>query len=140
MSKRRDLVIIALLTGFSVTTAALALTVGISPGPCANILSITRAFTVIADLDGYNGSKYQPAPWPEMRANRCDTVVINLVNHDTQAHGLAVELYANNGVEAPAGKTLTLRFLTTTAGQFKVFCNIRCTVHALMQQGRLTVT
>ena len=138
--KRRDLVIIALLMGFSSTTAVLALTVGIFPAPCANIPGTTRIFTVIADLDGYNGSKYQPAPWPEIRANRCDTIIINLANHDTQPHGLAVELYANSGVEASNGKTITLRFLATRAGEFKVFCTIFCTVHVLMQQGRLTVT
>lgn len=138
--RRRDVVIIGLLVGFSAAAAGLALTVGVPPGPCANTHGITRTFAIIADLDGYNGSRVQLAPWPEMSVSRCDTVVISLVNRDAQTHGLTVEFYANNGIEAQVGQTLTLRFLATTTGQFRVFCHIPSSVHVFMQQGQLTVT
>ncbi len=138
--RRRDVVIIGLLVGFSAAAAGLALTVGLPPGPCANTHGTTRTFTVIADLDGYNGSIYQPAPWPEMSVSKCDTVVISLANRDAHTHGLTVEFYANNGIEAQVGQTLTLRFLATTVGQFRVFCHIPSSVHVSMQQGQLTVT
>ena len=138
--RRREVVIIGFLVGFSAAAAGLALTVGLPPGPCANTHGITRTFTIIADLDGFNGSRYQPSPWPEMSVSRCDTVVISLANRDAQTHGLTVEFYANNGIEAQAGQTLTLRFLATTTGQFRVFCHIPSTAHVFMQQGQLTVT
>ena len=140
MVRRREVVIIGFLVGFSAAAAGLALTVGLPPGPCANTHGITRIFTIIADLDGFNGSRYQPAPWPEMSVSRCDTVLISLANRDAQTHGLTVEFYANDGIEAQAGQTLTLRFLATTAGQFRVFCHVPSSVHVFMQQGQLTVT
>ncbi len=140
MVRRRDVVIIGFFVGFSAAAAGLALTVGLPPGPCANTHGTTRTFTVIADLDGYNGSIYQPAPWPEMSVSRCDTVVISLANRDAQTHGLTVEFYANNGIEAQSGQTQTLRFLATTVGQFRVFCHVPSNVHVFMQQGQLRVT
>lgn len=102
----------------------------------------SRTFTIIADLNGYNNSRTLVGlgVWPIMNVSRCDHVTIRLVNTDNQAHGLAVGVYANSGLRVPAGQTLSLGFLASKIGQFRVFCTIVCTVHDYMLNGQLNVT
>ena len=68
-------------------------------------------------------------------------VTIRLVNQDTsQAHGLAVDLYANNGVIAGPGQTVQMTFLANRSGSYKIVCTIQCSVHKIMLNGLLQVT
>ncbi len=71
----------------------------------------------------------------------CDMVVINLVSRDVQAHGLAVDFYTANGIEAVGQEPqpVILLFLATRSGEFRVYCTIPCSVHNYMQHGQLTV-
>jgi len=74
-----------------------------------------------------------------MTASTCDTVVIHFANRDVQAHGLSVDFYVGNGLEALGGDNVRVQFLAVKTGDFRVFCNTLCSVHSYMQHGRLTV-
>lgn len=137
--RRRALIIISILVSASAVSGLLILTIGLPSSSCANKPGTAHTFTIIADLDGFNGSRNRPTPWPVMNAQRCDTVAIVFVNADTQAHGLAVDFYSIRGVAPHGGETQTLSFTATKPGQFRVFCNIFCTVHIFMQDGLLNV-
>lgn len=98
-----------------------------------------RAFTIIADTNGFNNSRLTTGAWPVLTVHRCDKVVITVVNRDAQAHGLAITGYAPSGVIAPPQTIQTLTFLANQRGQFRIYCNIFCTVHVFMQSGLLLV-
>ncbi len=136
-----DLIAIGLALASATGAVAYALTYSIPGPPCPNTPRTTHTFTIVADLGGYNGSRYQEGSGPLMRVHRCDWVEIRLVNHDVQAHGLAVDFYAVNGVEAVGGgsEPVRLPFLATKSGEFRVYCTIVCSVHNYMQHGQLSV-
>ncbi len=71
--------------------------------------------------------------------NRCDMVVIKIVNQDTQTHGFAISYYANKGSEIPGEQTLTVQFLASKTGQFRIYCIVPCTAHSYMLYGTLNV-
>ena len=108
--------------------------------PCSSNIGTTRAFTIVVDLTGYNGSASQSGPWPVISVQRCDTVVFTVINDDTQAHGFAVASYSNVGLELVGGDQQKLQFQATRIGQFRIYCTSKCTVHYLMQNGLLNVT
>src|SRR5713101_2210972 len=111
---KRRFIAIALLGAAIATSVTAFLVIGLPIAfPCATTPGSARSFTLIADLNGFNGSKNQPAPWPMMNAGRCDEVTIRFVNQDNQTHGLAVEFYANSGLTPQGGQTQTLSFRAT---------------------------
>ncbi len=130
------LVIVAGSVGASIVT----LQIGIPSSPCQNIIGAVHTFTIIADLNGFNNSKAQQGNGPYLTVNRCDTVVINVVNRDTQAHGFVVAYYAPHGLDVQGGSSQPFRFLATRSGEFKIQCNTTCSIHSLMLNGLLTVT
>jgi len=109
------------------------------PSPCSSVTGTIRAFTIIIDLTGYDGSGSQSGPWPVISVQRCDTVVFTVINNDTQAHGFAVASYSNVGLELVGGDHQKLQFQATRIGQFRIYCTSKCTVHYLMQNGLLNV-
>lgn len=106
----------------------------------------TAIFTIVMANEGvnvgFNGSRYHPAPWPVMNVTRGQNVIIHVVNNDTvQAHGFQVIHYFDSGILgglAP-GKCIDVRFTASLAGSYLVQCNIGCSIHPLMQSGRLNV-
>jgi len=106
----------------------------------------TVVFTVVMANEGvnvgFNGSSYHPAPWPVMNVTLGQNVIIHVVNNDTvQAHGFQVIHYFDSGILgglAP-GKCYNVKFTANLAGSFAVQCNIGCSIHILMQSGRLNV-
>ncbi len=106
----------------------------------------TAIFTVVMANQGanvgFNGSAYHPAPWPVMNVTLGQNVIIHVVNNDTvQAHGFQVIHYFDSGILgglAP-GKCYDVKFTANLAGSFAVQCNISCSIHILMQSGRLNV-
>lgn len=91
--------VIALVIASLAVAGVLTLVIGVPSSPCANTSGTVRHFTMIADLNGFNGSKYQTRSWPTVTVQRCDTVVIKVVNSDTQTHGSAIDYYATRGLE-----------------------------------------
>ena len=75
-----------------------------------------------------------------MSVHKCDTVVIKVVNVDTQTHGFAVSYYATKGLEIQGQQSQSVTFLATKAGEFRAYCIVYCTIHKLMQNGLLTVS
>jgi hypothetical protein len=133
--------VIALATAFLAAGGVLAFVVSPPSSPCAGVIGATRSFTIIADLNGYNGSKYQTGPWPVATVHQCDNVVITVVNNDTQSHGFAVTYYSNSGLEIVGGDhPPPLKFQAIKKGQFTMYCTIPCTVHPFMLNGLLNVT
>jgi hypothetical protein len=135
-----EIIIMALVAATLATGGVLAIVLTPPPSPCSGVIGVTRSFTIIVDLSGYNGSQSQPGPWPVVTVQRCDKVVFNIINKDTQSHGFAVVYYSNAGLELVGGAHQMLEFQATRAGQFKLYCTIPCSVHYLMQNGLLNVT
>jgi hypothetical protein len=134
------MIIIALVTVSLGAGGVFAVVLSPPPSPCSSGTGTIRAFTIIIDLTGYNGSGSQSGPWPVVAVQRCDTVVFTVINNDTQAHGFAVASYSNAGLELVEGDHQTLQFQATRLGQFRIYCTSRCSVHYLMQNGLLNVT
>jgi hypothetical protein len=136
-----EIVIIALVMAFLAAGGALAFVVSPPSSPCAGVTGAARSITIIADLNGYNGSKYQTGSWPVATVRQCDNISITIVNHDTQAHGFAVSYYSNAGLEiVGGGAPQTLKFQAIKKGQFTMYCSLGvCTVHQFMRAGLLNV-
>ncbi len=108
----------------------------------------TAEFTVIISNDGFNGSKnYYNAsdpssnPWPIMSVHLGDRVKIHIVNDDTvEPHGFAITHYLDGGVTIRANQSVDVIFTADQAGTFRVYCNIVCSIHVYMQNGRLIVS
>ncbi len=134
------MIIVGLVAAFLATGGVLAVVLTPPSSPCSGVPGAIRSFTIIVDLTGYNGSGSQTGAWPVVTVQRCDTVVFNVINNDTQAHGFAVASYSNVGLELVGGDHQKLQFQATRLGQFRIYCTSRCTVHYLMQNGLLNVT
>jgi FtsP/CotA-like multicopper oxidase with cupredoxin domain len=106
----------------------------------------TAIFTIVmanAGVNvGFNGSKYHPAPWPVMNVTLGQNVIIHVVNNDTvEAHGFQVIHYFDTGILgglAP-GKCYDVKFTANLAGSFLMQCNVGCSIHNFMQNGKLNV-
>jgi len=97
-------------------------------------------FTLVVSRTGYNGSVNMGSPWPVMTVPQGQTVTIHVKNDDpVEPHGFTVTHYLDSGVTLRPGETYTLTFLADQKGTFRVYCNIFCTIHVYMQNGRLTV-
>src|SRR2546425_300172 len=106
----------------------------------------TAIFTIVMANEGvnvgFNGSAYHPAPWPVMNVTLGQNVIIHVINNDTvQAHGFQVIHYFDTGILgglAP-GKCYDVKFTASQPGSFLMQCDISCSIHILMQNGRLNV-
>ena len=137
--RNRDVLLATVVLLSAATVAGAVSLFGIPATPCARVQQRIVEFTIVADLDGYNGSKSHEGQGPLLSAHTCDTVVVNFTNRDVQAHGLAVDFYATKGLEASGRETVDLRFLAFKTGSFRVFCNTVCSVHSYMQHAQLNV-
>ena len=137
--RMRDVFLATVVLLAAVTVAGVVSLLGIPAAPCARVQQKIVEFTIVADLDGYNGSKLHDGQGPLLSVHTCDTVVVNFTNRDVQAHGLAVDFYAANGLEATGRETVDLQFLAFKTGSFRVFCKTICSVHSYMQHAQLDV-
>ncbi len=89
---------------------------------------------------GFNGSMYHSLPWPIMNVTTGQTFSIHLINNDTtQSHGFAITRYFDRGITLGPGLCYDVTFTADQPGAFTVYCNIFCTIHINMQDGRLNV-
>ena len=137
-----EIVIIALVTVSLGAGGVFAVVLSPPPSPCFGVSGVIRSFTIIANLDGYNGSEYHSGPWPDVKAQRCDTVVFNVINTDTGTHGFAVASYSNAGLELVGGDQQYLQFQASRTGQFRIYSTYCSspTAHKFMVNGLLNVT
>lgn len=135
------MIIVGLAAAFLATGGVLAVVLTPPSSPCSGVSGAIRSFTIMIDLTGYNGSGSQGGPWPVISVQRCDTLVFNVINNDTQAHGFGVASYSPVGLELVGGNHQTLKFQATKTGQFRIYCTYSlCTVHYTMNNGLLNVT
>jgi len=101
-------------------------------------------FLVIASKAGFNDSIGHGVPaksWPMINVTLGQTVNITVCNTDFQAHGFQVtHYYDSNIVTVVPGQVIHVSFVADQAGEFRIYCNIFCTIHWAMQSGLLTVT
>ncbi len=99
-------------------------------------------FTIIMSHQGFNDSKTPyPNSWPILNVAACQNVSVHLVNEDpTEPHGFAITHYFNSGVVVRPGQTDDVTFTANQRGTFLVYCNIFCTIHVYMLDGRLNVS
>ncbi len=107
----------------------------------------TVYFTIIEDSfgpnKGMNGSAYHTltSSWPVMQVQLGDNVVIHVINNSTvEPHGFTIDHYFNSGVSVRPGQSYDVKFTANQAGTFRVFCDIQCSIHPLMQNGTLIVS
>jgi heme/copper-type cytochrome/quinol oxidase subunit 2 len=139
------LAIIIVVTG-SVATAYAFHLIGPSPQSCwvqPSGSANAAVFTVVMADEGfnvgYNGSKYHPNPWPVMNVSLGQNVLVHVVNNDSQAHGFTITHYFDSGLTLSPGGCFDVKFAANQLGNFNVFCQIFCTIHIFMQNGRLNV-
>lgn len=95
---------------------------------------------------GINGSYYVPATqkWPVMHVQQGQVVSIRVLNcASNEPHGFQVSFYDPESKSLNAiqpGGSYDVTFTATTAGTFRVYCSIFCSIHPLMQNGELVVS
>jgi heme/copper-type cytochrome/quinol oxidase subunit 2 len=95
-----------------------------------------------APLAGLNGSYYKSTSvnWPVITVHKGDTVVITVINtNSSEPHGFAIDNYDPTGVSTAPGHENTITFVANKVGSFRVYCNVFCAIHPLMQNGELVV-
>jgi FtsP/CotA-like multicopper oxidase with cupredoxin domain len=105
------------------------------------------AFTIVdsdpgTNYEGMNGSAFHTtAPWPVIQVHQGQTVFITVYNcAPSEAHGFSIIHYFNAGAAVRAGTSFTYSFVANEAGTFRIYCDIFCAIHPLMQNGELIVT
>ena len=120
----------------------------LAPGIANNTIAGSQAsFTIIesdpgSNYEGMNGSAYHVSTqWPVIQVRQGQSVTIHIYNcASSESHGFAIIHYFNAGVPVAPGHSYTLTFVANEAGTFRIFCNIFCAIHPLMQNGELIVT
>jgi len=101
-------------------------------------------FLVVASGRGYNDSVDHGVPensWPVLTVQQNQTVNITVCNTDFQAHGFQVTHYYDNTiVSIVPGQVIHVSFVANEKGDFRIYCEIFCTIHWAMQSGELIVT
>lgn len=140
MLQSKLIILIVIAVGASLAGGIATFAIGLPGLTCAGVAGATHTFTIVADLTGYNDSMHHQFPWPVIRVNRCDTVLIRIVNNDTQTHGFAIDYYAARGTEVQGQQSVSFQFQASKTGQFRMYCIVPCTVHSpWMQNGQLNV-
>src|SRR5437899_12681970 len=118
------MVIIALVATSLAAGGVFAVVLSPPPSPCSGVSGAARSITIVADLNGYKGSKSQTGPWPVTTVHECDRVEITIINNDTQAHGFAVTYYSNSDLEIVGGTPPhTFKFPPTQISQSTTYCS-----------------
>ena len=111
------------------------------PGAC---VKPAGGFLVVASQYGFNDSIDHGVPqksWPILNVTQGQTVNITVCNTDFQAHGFQVTHYYDTTVTSIAsGQIIKVSFVANQAGNFRIYCNIFCSIHWAMQSGVLSVS
>ena len=108
----------------------------------------SAVFTVVMANEGvnigFNGSRNHSPPWPVLNVTRGQSVIVHVINNDSrEAHGFQITHYFEQGIGGRSGlapgKCFDVKFTADDVGTFLVQCNIFCTIHQSMLDGRLNV-
>ncbi len=140
-------IVVVLVAGVTVTTAySLHLfdTTGRSGPSCPSSPASSSSsvnYTIIITNQGFNASKTYAQPCPVLNVRKGQAVTIHLENIDpVETHGFAITHYRDSGVLLGPGQSKDIPFTATQTGSFLIYCNVVCSIHLYMQDGRLTVT
>ena len=106
-------------------------------------------FLIIASNTGYNdsighgvpGNASNPVWWPVITVKQGQTVNITVCNTDFQSHGFEVQHYYDSKLNTIVpGQVLQVSFVASETGEFRIYCDIFCSIHIFMQNGLLNVT
>jgi len=151
VSSKRLFVVVAVLLIVALAAAAIALpqlnrvttntSTATLPSGCVRPAG---GFLIIASQLGYNDSVNHGVPqnsWPVVDVRQGQNVTIVVCNADpAQAHGFQIDHYYDARlVSMASGQVLSVSFVADTAGTFRIYCNIPCSVHWAMQSGELIV-
>lgn len=101
----------------------------------------TIHFTIYISERGFNGSADHTGSWPVMTVTQGQAVTIRINSSESvEAHGFAIEHYSARGISLSPNQSYNLTFVADQTGTFRVYCNIFCAVHSLMQNGQLVVS
>ena len=112
----------------------------------------SHAYFLIVESDylgpyaGLNGSAYVPTTtqWPTMKVKLGQVVSIHVINcASSESHGFQIVHYddiSKNLISVGPGQSYDVTFTADTAGTFRVYCGIFCSIHPLMQNGALVVS
>jgi heme/copper-type cytochrome/quinol oxidase subunit 2 len=92
---------------------------------------------------GMNGSANLSAGtnWPVLHVQKGQVVTIHVLNcASSEPHGFAIDHYFNSGLTAEPGGSYFFTFTASQTGTFRVYCNVFCAIHPLMQNGELIVS
>jgi heme/copper-type cytochrome/quinol oxidase subunit 2 len=138
--------IVVAVTGF-VATAYTFHFFGLGTTNCwarpTNVPASSTYFVIVMANEGmnvgFNGSKFQSGSWPIMNVTNGRSVTIHVINNDTvQSHGFAIQRYFGGFALGP-GRCSDVTFTADQLGSFTVYCYIACSIHPLMQNGKLNV-
>jgi FtsP/CotA-like multicopper oxidase with cupredoxin domain len=138
-----------LIAVLCVTVAASGILVALGYAGLFNQYTFTGTtvhFTIIENsvgpMAGYNGSANYSfsTPWPVLEVNQGERVIIHVFNNSTvEAHGFAIVHYYEKGIALSEHQSYNVEFIANDVGNFTIYCNIHCSIHPLMQNGRLIV-
>jgi FtsP/CotA-like multicopper oxidase with cupredoxin domain len=119
-----------------------------APGIANSSSDASASSFIIVDSDpgsnyeGMNGSAFHlTTPWPVIQVHQGQTVTIRVFNcASSESHGFAITHYFDSGTAVRPGQSYTFTFVANEAGTFRIYCNIFCAIHPLMQNGQLIVT
>jgi hypothetical protein len=138
--------IVAVVTGFFAAAYSFHF-LGLGTRNCwarpASVPASSAYFVVVMANEGmnvgFNGSKFQSGSWPVMNVTLGRNVTIHVINNDTvQSHGFAIQSLFSGFALGP-GKCSDVKFTADQPGSFLVYCNISCSIHVFMQNGRFNV-
>jgi hypothetical protein len=126
-----------LLIGRGTTTSA-------TTGLPAGCVRPQGGYLIVAGRDGFNDSVDHGVPanwWPVINATQGQTVNITVCNTDFQAHGFQVTHYFDSRTTTIVpGQVLHVSFVAQQTGEFRIYCDIFCSIHWAMQSGLLRVS
>ena len=140
--RRKAALTIVIILGIVAIALVILLALGSTTPPTGT--GAVENFVIIANANGFNDSVDHGVPqnsWPVIQVPQGTTVNITVINDDHQAHGFQITHYFDSTIETVSpGQKLTVTFVASEVGDFRIYCSIFCTVHAFMQSGELTVT
>ncbi len=152
MERRHQFLVIALLLALMLGALAVSLpelnrvasttTTVMLPTGC---VKPAGGFLIVASQTGFNDSVDHGVPqnsWPVIKVGLGQNVTILVCNADrSQPHGFQISHYYDARlISIPSGQLLTVAFIADSAGTFRVYCDIPCSVHWAMQSGELVVS
>lgn len=116
----------------------------VSRGNASHVYFLIVAADPPSPYAGFNGSYYHAASsqWPVMHVHKGQIVSFRVLNcASSEPHGFAITHYDDQSIiTIRTGQSYEVTFTADQTGTFRVYCDIFCAIHPLMQNGELIVS